>query len=176
MNTTAKLIHCRRTRGTETIHVSLEPKKGEEQYVVLLLELSGNAQITVVSHQNHAEPQAMSDFLCKAILSDTAQFFYEGTITIAKPAQKSHAYQRNENLLLSDESSARSEPKLEIEANDVFCTHGVATSPIDESQLWYLSSRGMKKERAITLIAEGFLQAGIDRLMRAGVPYQKEEK
>jgi Fe-S cluster assembly protein SufD len=89
---------------------------------------------------------------------------YEGTIRAWPGAQKTNAYQSNRNLLLSTKARADSLPKLEIEANDLRCTHGATVSPADEEQIFYLMSRGIPRLRAIQLIVEGFFQPSLDRL------------
>jgi Fe-S cluster assembly protein SufD len=108
--------------------------------------------------QIHTAPNTTSDLLVKTVLSDHASSFYDGGIRIEKSAQKSDAYQKNENLLLSDHAFAESKPSLEILANDVRCSHGATMGPINEEQLWFLTSRGISKKQAEELIVAGFIQ------------------
>lgn len=173
MKPKTKLIIINEKKGEHTIPIVIEPRKDEAIYTVVLVRLSGSARVRITSHQNHRVEGATSDFLCKTVLDGSSEFVYEGIITIAKGAQKSHAYQRNENLVLSPQVRVRSEPKLEILASDVFCTHGVTTSGINEEQLWFLQSRGCEAEMAQKLITQGFLYSGLDRLVMAGEPYEK---
>ena len=95
---------------------------------------------------------------------DKSRFHYEGLIKIEKGAQKSNAYQKNQNLLLSDKAWAESKPYLEILANDVRCTHGATIGQIDREQLYYLSTRGLTEKEASKLLITGFCQDILDRL------------
>lgn len=106
--------------------------------------------------QDHQAPNTFSDLLYKSALTHSAQSVYTGLIRIAKQAQKSNAYQANRNLLLSQGATADSIPMLEIEADDVRCTHGVAVGPVDEEQAFYLMTRGLSRPEAERLIVEGF--------------------
>lgn len=114
--------------------------------------------------QIHKAPGTTSDLLVKTVLSGHAACRYDGGIRVEKSAQKTDAYQRNENLLLSEHAYAESKPSLEILANDVRCTHGATVGPINEEQMWYLASRGISKEHASHLIAVGFIQSALDRV------------
>jgi len=107
--------------------------------------------------QHHKAPNSTSNLLIRGVFEDESKFHYTGLVKIEKKAQKSHAYQKNQNLILSDGVFVESEPFLEIEANDVFCTHGSTTGKINEDQLYYLISRGIRKEDAKRLIIQGFL-------------------
>lgn len=114
--------------------------------------------------QDHNAPHTFSDLLYKSALKDRSQSIYTGLIRIRKHAEKSDAYQANRNLLLSDGATADSVPMLEIETNDVRCTHGVAVGPIDEEQAFYLMSRGVPPAEAEHLITEGFFDQVFKRL------------
>ncbi len=114
--------------------------------------------------QDHRAKATWSDLLYKSALSGEAKAIYTGLIRIAKQAQKSDAYQANRSLLLSQGASADSIPMLEIEADDVRCTHGVAVGPVDEEQLFYLMSRGLEAAQAERLIVEGFFEPVFRRL------------
>lgn len=108
--------------------------------------------------QHHKAPNSTSNLLIRGVFDDMSKFHYTGLVKIEKNAQKSHAYQKNQNLILSPGVFVESEPFLEIEANDVFCTHGSTTGKISEDQLYYLTSRGINKEEAKNLIVQGFLE------------------
>ena len=114
--------------------------------------------------QDHQAPNTFSDLLYKSALSGQSESIYTGLIRIAKQAQKSNAYQANRNLLLSQGAKADSIPMLEIEADDVRCTHGVAVGPVDEEQQFYLMSRGLKAAEAEQLIVEGFFEQILKRI------------
>ena len=98
---------------------------------------------------------------------------YSGLVRLRKPAQKANAYQTNRNLVLTEGASAESIPNLEIEANDVRCSHASTVGPIDDEQLYYLESRGVPPEEAERLIVLGFFDdvfdaAAGERARRAG--------
>lgn len=106
--------------------------------------------------QHHIAGHATSDLLYKGALKDHAYSAFRGLIRVNPEAQRSDAYQANRNLLLSEHAHADSIPELEIEANDVRCTHGATVGPIDPEQLFYLMARGIPKVEAERLIVGGF--------------------
>lgn len=114
--------------------------------------------------QLHTVGNTTSDLLFKVALDEQAYSAYSGLIRIEPGAQKANAYQRNENLVLSSTAHAETLPNLEIEANDVRCTHGATVAPVDTEQMFYLMSRGMAPRDANRLIVEGFLQPVLDRI------------
>ena len=85
-------------------------------------------------------------------------------IRVEPDAQKTNAYQENRNLLLSPKALADSIPGLEIQANDVRCTHGATVSQVDREQLFYAMARGLTKADAERLILRGFFQDVLDRI------------
>lgn len=124
----------------------------------------GRERIDLYSFQDHVKPESVSDLFIKSVLFDSAKLYYRGLIKIEKDAQKSNAYQKNQNLLLSKGAWADSRPYLEILANDVRCTHGATIGKVDEQQLYYLQTRGLSKESATKLIIEGFYQEVLNRI------------
>lgn len=131
---------------------------GSRSELLGILFGSGNQHFDFHTLQDHQAPHTFSDLLYKSALKDTARAIYTGLIRIRKAAQKSDAYQANRNLLLSQGAKADSIPMLEIEADDVRCTHGVAVGPVDEEQAFYLMSRGLLEAEAERLIVEGFFE------------------
>jgi Fe-S cluster assembly protein SufD len=126
--------------------------------------------------QEHRAPGTTSNLLIKSVLTDAAKFFYDGGIQVAPYAQKTNAYQRNENLLLSKTASAESKPALEILANDVRCTHGATVGTVPAEQMWYLSCRGISKQEATRLIVSGFLTSALSRIADESIRHDVEEK
>ena len=114
--------------------------------------------------QDHDAPRTESDLLFKGAVEDEAQSVYSGLVRLRPSAQKANAAQTNRNLVLTEGAGAQSIPNLEIEANDVRCTHASAVGPIDEEQLFYLESRGIKPADAERLIVLGFFEDVFDRL------------
>ena len=116
------------------------------------------------SLQEHRAPNSSSDLYYKGALKGRSSAVYSGLIHIAKEAQKVDSQQANRNLILSDHAKADSIPLLEIEANDVRCSHGVSVGPPDEDQRFYLESRGLDHDEAEQLIVKGFFQEVLDRV------------
>lgn len=114
--------------------------------------------------QIHQAPNTKSDLLYKNALMERAKTIFSGLIIVDPDAQKTDAYQSNRNLMLSDDAEANSLPGLEIQANDVRCTHGATTSRIDPEQEFYLQSRGIAKAAADELLTFGFFEDVLNRL------------
>jgi Fe-S cluster assembly protein SufD len=114
--------------------------------------------------QEHAAPDTTSDLAFRGILRDRARAVWSGMIRVDPPAQRTDAFQENRNLLLSDSAHADAVPGLEIEADDVRCTHAATIGKIDEEQLFYLRSRGLEREDAERLLVGGFLGVVAGRL------------
>lgn len=119
--------------------------------------------------QDHAAHNCTSDLLYKGVLRDTSRSVFSGLINVRPGAQKTDAYQTNRNLLLSDTSRADSIPNLEIQANDVRCSHGASVGPIDVEQLFYLMARGLSRRDAERMIVDGFLEPLVNRIPLEGV-------
>jgi Fe-S cluster assembly protein SufD len=119
--------------------------------------------------QDHAAPRTHSDLLFKGAVEDTAQSVYSGLIRVRKGASGTNAFQTNRNLVLTEGAHADSVPNLEIEENDVRCSHASAVGPIDEDQRYYLESRGVPPEVADRLIVLGFFDEVLDRTPVAGL-------
>ncbi|MEI8340980.1 MAG: Fe-S cluster assembly protein SufD, partial [Verrucomicrobiota bacterium] len=119
--------------------------------------------------QNHEVPNTSSDLLYKNSLDDKARTIFAGLIRVEPGAHKTDAYQKVRNLLLSDEAEANSAPGLEIEADDVRCTHGATSGEIEKEELFYLQARGISKQSAQRLIVSGFLNEVVGRLENEAV-------
>ena len=115
-------------------------------------------QFKVETIQRHISPESTSNLLIKGVFYDESKFIYQGLIRIEKEAQKSHAYQKNQNLILSDKCFVDSRPFLEILANDVFCTHGSTTGKLNQNQIYYLQTRTLDKNAAEDLLIAGFIR------------------
>ncbi len=107
--------------------------------------------------QDHISPNAHSDLLYKGALRDESLAVFSGLIRVEPGAQKTDAYQTNRNLILgTDDAFAVSLPNLEIMADDVKCSHGSTTGQVDETDLFYLMSRGIPRREAEKLVVFGF--------------------
>ena len=116
------------------------------------------------TYQEHIAPNTNSDLLFKNALADDSRTIFSGMIEVDVEAQKTDAYQSNRNLLLSDTADSNSMPGLEINANDVRCTHGSTTSQIDEVEMFYMRSRGVPLSVARKLFTLGFFQDVLERI------------
>lgn len=114
--------------------------------------------------QDHQVGNTRSDLLFKGALQDVARTVYAGLIRIEKGAARSDAYQANRNLVLSDHAKATSIPMLEIDNNDVRCTHGATVGPIDPQHMFYLRSRGIPEPTARRMLVQGFFGDVLDRI------------
>ncbi len=114
--------------------------------------------------QDHQVGNTRSDLLFKGALQDVARTVYAGLIRIEKGAARSDAYQANRNLVLSDKAKATSIPMLEIDNNDVRCTHGATVGPVDPQHLFYLRSRGIPESTAKRMIVQGFFGDVLERI------------
>jgi Fe-S cluster assembly protein SufD len=119
--------------------------------------------------QDHVAPNTTSDLLYKGALDDESRAVFRGIIKVHKGAQRTDAYQTNRNLLLSEHARADSLPNLEIEADDVRCSHGATIGQLDAESLFYLMSRGLSREIAERLVVLGFLGEVLSRLPLGGV-------
>jgi Fe-S cluster assembly protein SufD len=114
--------------------------------------------------QTHQAPNTSSNLLYKNALLDAARTIFSGLIVVEPDAQKTDAYQSNRNLMLSDNAEANSLPGLEIQANDVRCTHGSTSARIPAEQEFYLQSRGIAAEQANELLVFGFFEEVLGKL------------
>jgi len=121
------------------------------------------------TQQNHFAENTTSDLLYKGALMDQSRSVWQGMIYVKPGADGTDGYQANRNLILSKDARADSIPGLEILANDVRCTHGATVGKIDETELFYLLSRGIPRKEAEELIVMGFFTPIMERIPFPGV-------
>jgi len=119
--------------------------------------------------QEHAAPNTFSDLAFRGVLAAGSTAVWRGMIRVDPGAQGTDAFQESRNLLLSPDAHADAIPGLEIEADDVRCTHAAAIAQIDRDQLFYLTSRGLDPATAKQVIIEGFLESLVERLAEGPV-------
>jgi Fe-S cluster assembly protein SufD len=124
----------------------------------------GRQHLCYNTHQHHKAPYCKSDLLYKAALQDQSRTVWRGMIKVDKVAQRTDGYQRNDSLMLSADARADSIPGLEIEADDVRCTHGSTSGRVDEEQVFYAMTRGYTRQEAVRMIVAGFFQQVFDRI------------
>ncbi|MEA3019481.1 MAG: Fe-S cluster assembly protein SufD [Actinomycetota bacterium] len=119
--------------------------------------------------QDHVAPSTTSNLLFKGVVEGASQSIYTGLIHIGKDAAGVNAFQTNRNIKLTEGAWANSYPTLEIENNDVRCSHASTVGPVDEDQRFYLESRGVRPEVAERLIVMGFFDEVLEKLPVPGV-------
>ena len=123
----------------------------------------GDQTLDFRTFQDHAAPDTTSSLLFKGAVDDSSRSVYTGLIRVRPEARGTNAYQTNRNIKLSEDAWAESVPNLEIENNEVHCSHASAVGPIDGEQLFYLESRGVPTETAERLIVTGFFDEVLDQ-------------
>lgn len=119
--------------------------------------------------QDHAAAHSTSDLLYKGALKGNARTVYSGQIHVRPEGRETDAYQTNRNLVLSDHAMANSKPELEIENNDVRCSHAASVGQMDENEVFYLQSRGIDRTTAERLIVKGFLEEVLGKVGRKDI-------
>ncbi len=130
--------------------------------------LTGSQLLDQHTRQVHSWGGAKSDLVYKNVVDGHATAIFAGNIYVAPGAHRTDAYQSNRNMLLHEDATVHSLPGLEILADRVRCSHGSASAPMDEEQLFYLMSRGISRRDAQLLVAEGFLGDVIEQFRSQG--------
>ena len=132
--------------------------------IYALEHLRGEESVTAETHVTHAVGGGKSEQLIKFVLDDNARGRFIGDLKIAPDAQQTEAHQTNRNLLLSETAEMRTQPQLEIYADDVQATHGASTGQLDESALFYMQQRGIDKQKARQLLVGAFMREVLDKI------------
>jgi Fe-S cluster assembly protein SufD len=135
----------------------------------------GNQHLDHDTQQNHNMPDTTSDMLYKGALKGNSRSVWQGMIKVLPGAQRANGYQASRNLILASTARADSIPGLEIEADDVRCTHGATVGKVDEDQVFYLMSRGLPRIDAVRLLVTGFFAGVMDRITLADVRKRLED-
>lgn len=144
------------------IHAEL--KAGAECELNGLFLAKGRQHVDNHTLIHHAEPHGVSRESYRGILADRARGVFQGRIVVHPEAQKTSAEMNNRNLLLSEDAEIDSKPQLEILADDVKCSHGVAIGQIDPESVFYLASRGVDQETARNMLTFAFAHAMVDKI------------
>jgi Fe-S cluster assembly protein SufD len=144
-------------------HVAMTGPDAEVQ-VNGVMFTEGRQHLSYHTHQHHQAPYCKSDLLYKVALQDRSRTVWRGMIKVDREARRTDAYQRNDNLMLSRDARADSIPGLEIEADDVRCTHGSTSGRVDDQQVFYAMTRGYTRREAVRMIVAGFFQQVFDRI------------
>jgi Fe-S cluster assembly protein SufD len=152
--------------GSARGHVRMETRlvgEGAEARVTGAYASHGRQHIDFDTTQEHAAPNTTSDLAFRGVLQGRSTAVWKGNIIVDPGAQKTDAFQESRNLLISKRAHADAIPGLEIQANDVRCTHAAAVAQVDPEQLFYLRSHGLGEDVAKRLVIEGFLSALVER-------------
>jgi Fe-S cluster assembly protein SufD len=121
---------------------------------------------------DHAKPGSVSDQFYKGVLGGESHAVFAGKIVVRRDAQKTNAYQANNNLLLSPDVEIDTKPELEIFADDVKCSHGATSGELDEGELFYLRARGLDPDTARSMLTFAFAGEVIERFGNAAIAAQ----
>ena len=134
--------------------------------------LSGKQHVDNFTTVDHRQPHAYSNELYKGIVMEEATGIFNGRIYVRPGAQKTNAFQENNNLVLSDVATLHTKPQLEIWADDVKCSHGCTTGQLDAAQLFYLRARGIPQDTAHALLRQAFVSEIFDKVPLATLKTQ----
>jgi Fe-S cluster assembly protein SufD len=152
--------------GSARGHVRMETRlggPGADARVTGAYASHARQHIDFDTTQEHAAPNTTSDLAFRGVLQGRSSAVWKGNIIVDPGAQKTDAFQESRNLLISKRAHADAIPGLEIQANDVRCTHAAAIAQVDPEQLFYLRSHGLPEDVAKRLVIEGFLAALVER-------------
>ncbi len=137
---------------------------GAELEDVQVFFTGGRQHFDLTSNLRHQKPHTRGEVNVKGVLLGKSQSVFWGLIRIEPGAQHANAFQSERSLILEDGARSNAIPSLEIEANDVRCTHAASVSQIDEEQIFYLRSRGLTTEEAKKMIVDGFFEPIIAKI------------
>lgn len=137
---------------------------------------NGRQHFDLDTQQNHNAPDTVSDLLYKGALKDEGRSVWQGMIKARPDSQRIDGFQANRNLLLEPTARADSIPGLEIEADDVRCTHASTIGHLDRNEIFYLMSRGIPEQTAIRMVVQGFFDPVMQRIPIAGVRQRIAER
>lgn len=123
----------------------------------------GTQQFEISSSTIHSAPNTFSDMITKGALDGSSKAVYQGLIKINENAANSNGYQKEDTLMLSEKAEMNPIPNLEINNNEVKCSHGASVGQLDKEKMFYLKSRGISEESAKSLIVEGFFESLTDK-------------
>jgi len=153
------------SRVSKLNQVSVLESAGSHVEMLGLTFTHARQHIDIHTYQDHRAAHTTSDLLYRTVLKDRSRSVWAGMIHVHPGAQHTDAYQKNDNLILSDRARADPLPGLEIQASEgIRCTHGATAGPIDKDQVFYLISRGLSHDQAERLIVDGFFEPVMDKI------------
>ena len=169
--------HSRCQHGTITLHggmvrnnlhIHMEGEGAETNALGLFL-IDKNQHVDNFTVIEHASPHCTSNQHYKGVLDDSSTGAFNGKIHVHPDAQKTEAFQANNNILLTDNAKMNTKPQLEIYADDVKCSHGATVGQLDEDALFYLQSRGIPKEESRLMLMDAFVHDVISRIRQSSL-------
>ncbi len=154
-------LHAGVARNNIELKLAGEHAEGHAYGLYLL---DKNQHVDNFSYIDHAVPECFSDELFKGVLDDHSTGSFTGKIMVRPDAQKTNAYQSNNNLLLTNDAKMNTRPQLEIYADDVKCSHGATVGQLDEDAMFYLRTRGINKEESTILLMYAFAYEVIEKI------------
>lgn len=134
-----------------------------------LVLLDGSQVSDTHTVMDHEQPHCNSHQLHKVVVNGEAHSVFNGKIWVQQAAQKTNSFQENRNILLSDTGKVDTKPQLEIFADDVKCSHGATIGQLEEEEVFYLTSRGLTRAKAIELLLTGFAGEVIENIEIEGL-------
>lgn len=156
-------------RNNITLNLDDENCEGHMHGLYLL---DGKTHLDNNTSVDHMKPNSYSNELYKGVLDEKSTGVFNGKIYVRADAQKTNAFQSNNNILLSDDATVNTKPQLEIWADDVKCSHGCTSGQLDEDAIFYLKTRGIGERNAKAMILNAF---AIETLTEVTIPEVKEE-
>lgn len=135
-----------------------------ESHMYGVYMLNGKTHCDNHTSVDHKKPNSFSNELYRGILDDKSRGVFNGKIFVRQPAQKTNAFQANNNILLSDDAVLHTKPQLEIWADDVSCSHGATSGQLDTEAMFYLRSRGISYKKAQAILLEGFISEVVHKI------------
>jgi Fe-S cluster assembly protein SufD len=163
------VISAMGTRLTKSFQTAELDGRGSWARMSGLFFVNGRQHFDLDTQQNHNAPDTVSDLLYKGALKHKGRSVWQGMIKALPDSQRIDGFQANRNLLLERTARADSIPGLEIEADDVRCTHASTIGHLDETEIFYLMSRGIPRETAVRMIVQGFFDPVMQRIPFEGV-------
>lgn len=146
--------------GADLIRNNLEVRlraTATETHLYGLYMVAGNQLTDNHTSIEHAHPDCQSNEMYKGVLMDNGKAVFNGKVFVKREAQKTNAFQQNNNLLLSEKAQIYAKPQLEIFADDVKCSHGCTVGQFDNDSLFYLQSRGISEDAGRKMLVEAFM-------------------
>mgnify|MGYP001827536732 CR=1 FL=1 len=173
---TQKYIRQQRDSRSDSFTLTLNGKFVRNNLRLSLLDTNAHAELhgvyvpdgdqLVDNHTlvDHVSPHCYSNEQYKGVMGGRSEGVFNGKVFVRRDAQKTNAYQSNNNILLTDDAQINTKPQLEIYADDVKCSHGATTGQLDEKALFYLRSRGIGEAEARTLLVTAFMAEVINEI------------